>query len=408
MKDASGPRRQFIKELMAAGISTAFGFSGIGQSRGARESDEGVDHGKITKKPTYSGPKVIVVRFGGGVRRRETIDTRHTYSPYLAHELTKRGTLFPKMEIDALEGIETSHGQGTLYTMTGKYERYHDVGGKFLGQRFEAKVPTIFEYLRKAYDVPEHKAIIINGEDRTDEEFYSFSNHHLFGARYRSTVLSLFRFKMHLLRREIRKADLSDEARSQKRQRLEEMESLDYRTAGNHIPAPEIEEFWESWRHFYGESGLVNPRGDRLLTRLAVKTIKELRPELMMIHYNDPDYVHWGYMAHYTRGIAIIDEGLRELVRTVEADQEYRGRTIFVVVPDCGRDSNPFMAIPCQHHSNSRSAHEIFALLFGPGIPRGQIVDRRVDQTGIAATIGRLMNFATPHAEGPALEEALS
>ena len=130
----------------------------------------------------YSGPNVILVRFGGGVRRRETIEPDTTYAPFLCHEFAKRGTLYTNMEISQFEGIETSHGQGTLYVLTGKYESYKDIAGRFLGQRFEAPVPTIFEYFRKAYDVPEHQTLIVNGEDRTDEEFYSFSNHHLFGV----------------------------------------------------------------------------------------------------------------------------------------------------------------------------------------------------------------------------------
>ena len=44
-----------------------------------------------------------------------------------------------------------------------------DIGGEFLGERFEAKVPTLFEYLRFNYDVAEHQTLIVNGEDRTQE-----------------------------------------------------------------------------------------------------------------------------------------------------------------------------------------------------------------------------------------------
>jgi hypothetical protein len=130
--------------------------------------------GSPVKRP-YTGPNVILIRFGGGVRRRETIDPEHTYAPFFCHDLAKRGTLFNQMEIASLNGVETSHGQGTLYILTGKYDRYKDVAGKFLGERFEAKVPTVFEYLRKQYDIPDHQTLIINGEDRTNEEFYTFS-----------------------------------------------------------------------------------------------------------------------------------------------------------------------------------------------------------------------------------------
>jgi len=360
------------------------------------------------RQPDYRGPNVVIVRFGGGVRRRETIDPEHTYAPFLCHELTKRGTLFKNMEIDSLEGVETSHGQGTLYIVTGKYDRYKDVRGQFLGERFEAKVPTVFEYLRKHFDVPEHQTLIVNGEDRTNEEFYTFSNHHLFGVNYRSNVLSLYRFKTYLLRRNIQAGKWAGKELEKKRRELAKLEAVDYRNTEKNGQGPELTQFWDRWRRHYGESGFVNPRGDRLLTELTIRALRELRPKLIMVNYNDPDYVHWGNMTHYTRGIAIIDEGLRQLVATVEADEQYRNNTVFVVVPDCGRDTNPLAAVPCQHHFGSRSSHEIFGLMFGPGIARGVVVDKRRDQSSIAGTIGHLMGFKAEHSEGPVLAEAFA
>jgi hypothetical protein len=385
------PRRKFIQTLAVGAGGFGAGLPLIGST---------------DPKPPYKGPNVIIIRFGGGVRRRETIDPDHTYSPFLVHELTKRGTLFKNMDISSLEGIETSHGQGTLYIITGKYEKYKDVGGKFLGQRFEAQVPTVFEYMRKKYAVPEHQTLIINGEDRTDEEFYSFSNHHLFGAHFRSNVLSLYRFKSYLLRRQLESGKWEGKELQKKRQELAKLEALDYRTKGQDAQGPAITDFWERWRQYYGESGFVNPRGDRLLTELTIRALKELRPRLVMVNYNDPDYVHWGYMSHYTRGIAVMDEGVRQVVATVEADPEYRDNTVFVIVPDCGRDTNPYAEIPCQHHFGSRSSHEIFALMFGPGIAKGVVVDKPVDQISLAATIGKITGAGAEFAEGPILSEA--
>ncbi|HMJ64324.1 MAG TPA: hypothetical protein VK615_03145, partial [Candidatus Binatia bacterium] len=117
---------------------------------------------------------------------------------------------------------------------------------------------------------------------------------------------------------------------------------------------------------------------------------------------------HWGNMTHYTRGIAIIDEGLRQLVTTVEADEQYRDNTVFVVVPDCGRDTNPLAAVPCQHHFGSRSSHEVFALMFGPGIAKGEVVDKLHQQSSIASTVGKVMGFKTAHAEQNVLAEAFA
>jgi len=358
--------------------------------------------------PEYRGPNVVIIRFGGGVRRLETINPEATYAPYFLKELAPQGTLYTNMMIEQIEGVETSHGQGTLYLLTGKYDKYKDKGGKFLGARFESKVPTIFEYFRKTYNIAEHEALIVNGEDRTDEEFYSFSNHHLFGANYRCTTLSLYRFKVHLLRRQIARGGYGDKEMLKKKQELAKLESLDYRLDGSIAPLPQIEQFWDDWRAFYGESGFVNARGDRLLTQIAITAMEKLRPRLMMINYNDPDYVHWGNPSHYTRGIAVIDQGIRELKTAIEANEFYKDNTVFAIVPDCGRDSNRAVPVPFQHHFSSKSAHEIFALFLGPGIARGNVIDREVQQTDVIGTLGGMMKMTTEHTEGGALEEVFA
>ncbi len=395
------PRRAFLKSV-AAGAGALAGATPFGQK--ALAETPAVQ----PKRASYEGLRVVIVRFGGGVRRRETIDPDHTYAPFLCHELTRRGTLYRNMEIASLEGVETSHGQGTLYIVTGKYDRYKDIEGQFLGERFEAKVPTIFEYLRRAYEIPEHEALIVNGEDRTQEEFYTFSNHHLFGVRYKSEVLSLYRYKVFLLEQQIAAGKWEGKELEKKTSELAKLRAIDYRKGEANGQVSPIQEFWKGWRAFYGDSGLVNPRGDRLLTELSIRALQELRPKLLMVNYNDPDYVHWGHMSHYTRGISVIDEGLRHLVAAVEADEEYRDRTVFVIVPDCGRDTNPLAAVPCQHHFGSRSSHEIFALLFGPGIAKGVMVDKRSDQSSVTPTVGKLMGFKAHHSEGPVLEEAFA
>ena len=400
MKDLLFDRRTFLLGSAAASASLLTGLPTLGTT---------------TPRPEYRGPKVVIIRWGGGARRRESLDPRHTCAPFLTRELTRRGTLFPQMEIDRFHDYQTSHGEGTLYILTGQYERYRDVaesrpetGRKLLGARFEAKVPTLFEYFREAYQVPAHQALLINGEDRADEEFYNFSNHHLFGVNYRSQTLSLRRYKTWLLQQQLAAGQFEGRQRGEKEKELREFQSLDYRADREVGQGPEIEQFWSNWRNYYGDTGLVNPRGDRLLTELTLRAIRELRPQLTMINYQDCDYVHWGYLDHYTRGLAIMDDEVKRLVTTVEADPEYRDNTLWVVVPDCGRDDNPFTAVPCQHHFGTRSSHEIFALFFGKGVPRGKVVDRTVSQIQVASTMGQLMGMKTPFAENAVLEEVFA
>ncbi|MBI1831578.1 MAG: twin-arginine translocation signal domain-containing protein [Planctomycetes bacterium] len=403
-------RRDFLQKtaaLGAAGLSLSFAYQDESKQPGpADEEPEPRDR----RAYPADKPNVILVRFGGGVRRRETIDDpANTYCPFMYHELHKRqgGLLFPRMEIESLDGVVTSHGQGTLYILTGKYDRYEDISGQPFADRFESKAPTIFEYLRRTYLIKAHEALIINGEDRINEEFYTFSNHHVYGIRYRSTVLSLYRYKTFLLRDDIANGVFQGRELEEKERELREMEQRDYRVENRaRVATPEIDAFWRKWRDHYGRSGMVNPRGDRLLTTLALWAIRELKPKLMMINYQDPDYVHWGPRQFYTRAISIIDEGVREIYSAAQGDEQYRDKTVFVVVPDCGRDSNRAMPVPYQHHFNTRSAHQIFALIAGPrrlGLRAGVPVDRTQQQTFIARTIGQLMGFETPHADGQSL-----
>lgn len=356
----------------------------------------------------YRGANVIIIRFGGGVRRRETIDSAHAHSPFLAREFVERGTLFPQMELAQIGDVVTGHGEGTLNIATGRYDKYEDVDGRFLGSRFEPRVPTLFEYLRKAFAVAQHETLMINGEDRPDEEFYNFSNHMAYGIDYRCSTLSLYRYRAYRLQARLAAGKLSEAEIVSLTEELKKWEVGDRRTQGRDDQGAEIARFWDRWQARYGEAGSSDLRGDRMLTELAIQALKWQRPRLMMVNYQDCDFVHWGNPVHYSRGIAIMDQGLRDLVAAVEADEFYRGRTNFVVVPDCGRDSNPMMALPYQHHFNSRSAHEIFALVVGPGVAAGRTIDRVVDQTQIAATVGALMGFATEFAEGSALQEAFT
>mgnify|MGYP000224047757 FL=1 len=349
---------------------------------------------------TYTGPNIVIIRFGGGVRRQETINTATSYAPHLVHRLIPEGTLIPNMMIEQLQGQNTSHSEGTLNILTGRYLAYRDAGSSLLAERLEPTAPTLFEYFRKAYDIPAHEAILINGEDRLQEEFFSFGAHRHFGIAYRSETLSLYRFKVASLRQRIGSGTGDTNAL---RAQLAALSQQDYRGL-NAVQSPELDRFWQGWGEHYGLDGLKNPRGDRLLTELGMRALDELNPKLMMINYQDPDYVHWGDLSHYTTAISVIDAEIQRLMAHAANHEAYRDNTIYVIVPDCGRDANPLVDLPLQHHFNTRSAHEIWALCVGPGVPKGRVMDRRVDQSQIAATLAERMGLSAREAEGSPLD----
>ncbi|MES2143106.1 MAG: hypothetical protein V4516_01840 [Pseudomonadota bacterium] len=362
----------------------------------------GVLPGIARAAPAYPGPNVVLVRFGGGVRRAETIDEAATWAPYLRQALAPRGTFIPDLRIDRLDGVNTSHAEGTLNLLTGRYLAYRDLSTELLSDRLEPTEPTLFEYLRRQFNLASHEVLLVNGEDRPQEEFFAFGVNDHYGIDFRSEMLSLHRYKLYRTRMALAEGGLTDEARAKIEEERAGLLKADARGVTPE-PSPQVEAFWARWRASFGDDGLRNPRGDRLLTELSVRAMAELKPRLLMVNYQDPDYVHWGNPTHYTRAIAIIDEGLQRLVATADADPFYRDNTIFVITPDCGRDANPLAEVPFQHHFNSRSAHETWAVIFGPGITRG-VVDKTVDQSAIAPSIAAMMGFAATRAEGSAIE----
>ena len=358
--------------------------------------------GTASAKTAYKGPNVVILRFGSGVRRLETIDPSGTFAPFLTNVLASRGVLIPDMRIEQLDGVNTSHAEGTLNILTGRYLAYRDAGSRFLSDRLEPTEPTLFEYLRDAYDLPSHQVLLINGEDRPQEEFFTYGVHEHYGINYRSEMLSLHRFKLHKFREILAEGRLDESALAKIDQQYRNLLDVDERTFALE-QSPEVETFWQNWRAHYGDDGFKNPRGDRLLTELSLRALKDLQPRLLMVNYQDPDYVHWGNASHYTRAISVIDEGIARIVAAVDADPFYRDTTVFVITPDCGRDSNPLKSVPFQHHFNSRSAHEIWALIFGTGIVKNRVLDRPIDQTAVAATVAALMGFRVKRAEGDVL-----
>jgi len=363
--------------------------------------------GPARAKSDYSGPNIILIRFGGGVRRRETTDLANTYAPFLMHELAPQGVLIPDMRIDRLDGVNTSHAEGTLNILTGRYLAYRDAGSGFFDDRLEPTEPTLFEYFREFYDIPSHQVLLINGENRPQEEFFTYGVNEHYGINFRSEMLSLHRFKLYKFREILAEASLTGAELANTQEQYQKLLAADKRTF-----APEqsmkVEKFWQNWRQRYGDNGFKNPRGDRLLTALSLRALKELQPRLMMVNYQDPDYVHWGNASHYTRAISVIDHGISQIVSAVNADPFYRDNTVFVITPDCGRDANSLMDVPFQHHFNSRSAHEIWALIVGTGITKNRVMDRVVDQSAIAPTIAGLMGFRAARTEGDALSGVVS
>src|SRR5262249_35171213 len=173
----------------------------------------------------YRGPNVVLVRFGGGVRRQETIaDPSATWCPFILHELAKQGVLCSNLEIASAPTVVTSHVEGTLYLLTGRYDPYKPGPNPPHAQPVEPAAPTLFDYFRRQYQIAEHQTVAANGEERGGEKSLHPPNHRHTGVRHRAPVLSLPRFEIFLLRQKLERGGLREDERAGSERRLRELE----------------------------------------------------------------------------------------------------------------------------------------------------------------------------------------
>lgn len=162
----------------------------------------------------------------------------------------------------------------------------------------------------------------------------------------------------------------------------------------------ELDAFWAKWTAYYGKTGLVNPRRDHLLVELAVRALHELQSRLMMVNFNDLDYVHWGVPSHYTRrGVTIVDDALRRIYEAAQAAKAYPNRTVFLIMPDCDRYINTLIRLKYQNYFNLESVHHVFSLVVGPGIDQERSADKSAEPCSSETTVAEIMGFPVSTAQ---------
>jgi hypothetical protein len=135
-------RRQFMSAAAGLAASATFGRVGAVLSREGQRP-------KVAGAADVTERKLIVILFGGGTRRSESIDDpQHRYIPRLWNEMTPRGTLLTNMRVEH----KVVHPNCTGSIMTGHWE-WDDIDWSK-----PVAHPTVFEIYRKARGAPDTKA----------------------------------------------------------------------------------------------------------------------------------------------------------------------------------------------------------------------------------------------------------
>ncbi|MHC4745453.1 MAG: twin-arginine translocation signal domain-containing protein [Planctomycetota bacterium] len=358
---------------------------GVGAAAVGLRAGEGLSACSTPKNPAPDR-KLIVVLFGGGTRSSESIDDpQHRYIPRLWNRMVPHGTLFTNMRVEH----KVVHPNSTGSIMTGHWE-WDDIDWS----RPVAN-PTIFEIYRKAQRAPDAKAwafvyasILANAGRSLSPDY---------GAKYAANVVvppTIPRTAVKEMESRLAKAaeigsteaetraaaDCSEIARKQSRISLEGLQS---EHAKDFINAQ-----YEEWKR-----GLAGTSHDRFLAERAVACMKKFSPDVMTVCFGEIDCAHYGSWSRYVDAIHRTDELTWRIWKAAEQLEDYRGKTLMLVLPDHGRELDREGHWGFIHHSDfytNKNADEgcrrVWMLAIGPDAKPGKVVDRPLPITAAAAT----------------------
>ena len=336
--------------------------------------------------------KVVIVTFGGGARDEETFaPDGHENIPGMLNTLFPQSTFFGQVVNRGILG----HYVATTSLATGIYETFNNFSG------VASPNPTLFEYFRKGLKRPEQEAWLISPSNGFRN--MGCGTHRNFGPSYGAGVL--------LSKQMLQAVDPHQAGGSFDRLLRDTYEEP-------HGSAPALEERTQlrQLEQSLGISGdelkrqaLSMQSADELSAYAARQLMRHTAPSLLWITLHDIDVAHSGAYSLYIDGIQRTDRLCVEIWSHIQSDPEYAGKTTMFILPDFGRDSdsNPSGNGFQHHRTGDASSRTTWMMVLGPHVRQGVFVERAVDSRDLVPTVGRLLGFPTPLAEGNVLSEVV-
>ncbi len=134
-----------------------------------------------------------------------------------------------------------------------------------------------------------------------------------------------------------------------------------------------------------------NTNDDNLTEEKAISYIKEKKPELLFLHFDDVDGaghgIGWGTDA-YISAVQKMDRRIGNLIQATKEAGIYES-TIFIVTADHG-------GFEQGHGGDHIEEMEIPWLIMGPGVQKGIVLEDSIITFDTAATIAHIFDLETP------------
>lgn len=132
---------------------------------------------------------------------------------------------------------------------------------------------------------------------------------------------------------------------------------------------------------------------DAFLADRAIACMRKFAPDVIVVDFGEIDCAHYGSWSRYVEAIQRTDKLTLKLWKAAEQFDEYRGRTLLLILPDHGRELDRPGHWGFIHHSNfytnegaDEGCRRVWMLAVGPGVTAGRQIDKPVPITTVAAT----------------------
>jgi hypothetical protein len=338
--------------------------------------------------------KTVVVTFGGGARDEETFAPEGQENiPHLLNELIPQATFCTQVVNRGILG----HYVATASLATGVYESFDNFAD------VAPKNPTVFEYFRKGLHRPANDAWVIapsNGFNRIGQ-----SDGSLIAAGMGAQVI----LPKHLLATALTKVSAPSSGMDFLLQDNYENYLFSPPDVKSDLGMTKLTEMLHLSVDDFAHHAQTLSSADELSVYVMRQVMKQFAPSLLWITLHDMDVAHTGAYSLYLEGIQRTDRLCADIWKMIEGDPEYKGRTTMLILPDFGRDSDfSTSGNGFQHHrTGDPLSRTTWMMALGPHIRQNYTVDRPLDSLDLVPTLGAMMDFATPLANGKPIVEVL-
>ncbi len=305
-------------------------------------------------------PNVIIITLNG-VRNKESIeDPTHQYIPNLWNKMFKEGVLYTH-----LVDLNFQFHMPTVNAInTGRiYPCFYD----------KVNSPTIFQYIRKKYQLPAYKFWFI-GNWFLEQDGYAT-------ARYPEDTYPLHlgeTYPLYLSSGFIAPLKLKYILTMQERIFLSLFRDI------------------KNFTHYVNWSSK-----EEVSFQFLKKIIEKFKPKLIHYIMSGVECAHYDTYSQYVLSLKKSDEEIFKIWQLIKSGSFYKNKTYLIVCVDHDRN-----AYYMDHNENPpENPSRVWMYIYGPNIKKGKIIRRKIYHMDIFSTVAYIMDVETHATEGRILKD---